>query len=309
MNPTPSLPGLPTQPAENARRIDRRDDRPEADRPPGSAALFWYGLRLGVDLFVHGALRDSLPYLIRPVNYWRAVEYKTVLAEAGFRAGDRVLDVGSPKLLSAFLAERLGVEVYATDIEDYFVPKFTRIRARRRLSPERFHIQIEDGRQMSFPDGMFDGVYSISVLEHIPDDGDTECIRQIARVLKAGGRCVLTVPFSPTSRSEYKSDGFYWAKSSARHGSQVFYQRRYCEADLRRRLIEPSKLQLTRLAFIGERVLTNSTRELDNYLPAVTGPVQPLLSALMHTRPAASWRELAKPLCAVIVLDKPGRRF
>src|SRR3712207_8939918 len=49
----------------------------------------------------------------------------------------------------------------------------------------------------------FTKVYSISVLEHIPDDGDTRCAAEIGRVLAPGGTAVLTVPFAPTSRDEY----------------------------------------------------------------------------------------------------------
>jgi hypothetical protein len=51
-------------------------------------------------------------------------------------------------------------------------------------------------------------------------------------------------------------------------------------------------------------VLTRSSRELSDFLPAVTGPLQPLLSRLFHTPLVESWRELAKPLCAVVALEK-----
>jgi SAM-dependent methyltransferase len=273
----------------------------------GSGPVFRYGWRLGWDLLRRGAVRDALPLLVRPINYWRVVEYAMVLREAGFRPGTRVLDIGSPKLLSVYLADRLGLEVFATDIEPYFVERYTRIRALRGLPPERFHVQVEDGRRLSFPDASFDTAYSISVLEHIPDEGDTACIREIARVLRPGGRFVATVPYAPASRDEYAPGRFYWAGSSRREGDRVFFQRRYDEADLHRRLIGPSGLRLARLAFVGERVLVRSQRELSDWLPAATGLLHPALSALCHTPPAASPAALAKPLCALIVLDKPGR--
>jgi SAM-dependent methyltransferase len=271
-----------------------------------AAPLFRYGWRLGWDLLRHGAPRDALPLLVRPVNYWRVVEYALVLREAGFRPRARVLDVGSPKLLSLYLADRLEAEVFATDIEPYFVERYTRIRALRRLPEARLHLQVEDGRRLSFEDATFDTAYSISVLEHIPDAGDTACVREVARVLKPGGRFVATVPYAPASRDEYAPGRFYWAGSSRREGDRVFFQRRYDEADLHRRLIEPSGLRLARLGFVGERVLVRSRRELSDLLPAVTGPLHPLLSALCHTPLAASPAALAKPLCALIVLDKPG---
>lgn len=267
--------------------------------------LYAYGLKLGVNLLVRGKMRHALPYLIRPVNYWRTIEYQCVCNEANFQSGDRVLDIGSPKLLSVYLADKVGAEVTATDIESYFIEKLTLLRHLKGISPDRLRIKVEDGRKLSFDDAHYDKVYAISVLEHIPDDGDTECVAEISRVLRIGGRCVITVPFSHTSRAEYTDDAFYWAGSSTRHGDgKAFYQRRYSESDLYNRIIKPSGMSLKRLSFIGERVMTKSDHEFSDSLPALTGPIQPVLSKLFHTGPVDSWKVLKKPLCAVVVLEK-----
>lgn len=67
---------------------------------------------------------------------------------------------------------------------------------------ERFGISIEcfmqDATSMSFPNESFDCVYSISVIEHIPNDEKalTECMR----VLKPGGLFVFTTDFMPNSK-------------------------------------------------------------------------------------------------------------
>jgi SAM-dependent methyltransferase len=267
--------------------------------------LYTYGLRLGLPLLRDRRWIRALRYLVVPVNYWRNLEYRLVHDRAGVQRGDRVLDVGSPKLLALYLAETTGAELVATDIEDYFVSEYTLLRAARGIPPERLRLAVMDGRRMDFPDGRFDKVYALSVVEHIPDDGDTRCVQEMARVLAEGGRCVLTVPFSPTSRTEYTTRGFYWSGSSSsdEHG-RTFYQRRYSESDLFERLIRPSGLTLESLEYVGESVLARSRRELCDYLPPPTGPIQPLLSALVHTRPVTSWRELRKPLCALVVLTR-----
>jgi SAM-dependent methyltransferase len=270
--------------------------------------LYIYGTKLGIKLLIHGRLKWSLRYLIVPANYWRALEYRMVYDEGAFQRTDRVLDIGSPKILSLYLARKLGAEVFATDIDDYFVPEYTLLRQLEGVSPYTFHIGIEDGRRLSFPDHSFNKVYAISVIEHIPDTGDTECMQEIRRVLAPGGRCIITVPFWPTSRTDYKkASEFYWAASSRTVADgRVFFQRRYSEKDLWVRLIEPSGLALRKLQYIGERVLTRSRREVCDFLPRITGPVQPLLSQLLHTPPTDSWRDLRKPLCALIVLEKPA---
>jgi SAM-dependent methyltransferase len=268
--------------------------------------LYSYGMQVGARLLLRGRTRQSLPYLIRPVNYWRAIEYRIVMAEAGFGPGDRVLDVGSPKLLALYLAGVIGAQVVATDIDDYFVRTYSDVRAQERIPAERLRLQVEDGRRLSFADGSFTRAYAISVLEHIPDDGDSQCVRELARVLEPGGRCLITVPFAPESRDEYiEPAGLYWsAHSRSDSAGRVFYQRRYGEDDLYRRLIGPSGLRLRRLRYVGERVLTRSRRELSDLLPVISGPLQPLMSRMFHSPPVDSWRALKKPLCALVVLEK-----
>ena len=267
--------------------------------------LYGYGLKLGVELLLKGKYRDAIRYLVIPVNYWRALEYRLVYDEGDFREGETVLDIGSPKLLSLFLAERTGARVFSTDIEDYFLREYGMIRDLRAIPEDRLQIQVEDGRSLTFPDRTFDKVYSLSVVEHIPGDGDGTCLKEVARVLSPGGRCVLTVPFAPSSRTEYRDDRFYWSRSSVTNGNgRVFYQRRYSEEDLYRRLIEPSGLSLKKLAYFGEKLDIGEGRELCQLMPRVTGPIQPMLSSLLHSEVSSSWQSMTKPLGALVVLEK-----
>jgi len=71
--------------------------------------------------------------------------------------------------------------------------------------------QLYDGNIFPFDDGMFDSVLCNQVLEHVfnPDD----FVAQIARVLKPGGKLLLTVPFvwdeheQPFDYARYSSFG------------------------------------------------------------------------------------------------------
>jgi len=264
-----------------------------------------YGMKLGAKLLLRGRWRRALHYLIIPVNYWRALEFRLVWDELGFQREDRVLDIGSPKLLSLYVARKTGAEVFATDIADYFVEEYRLLGQMEGVPAERFHAQVEDGRRLGFPNGRFSKVYSISVLEHIPNEGDTACVREMARVLAGGGRCAITVPFSPESLVEHRQGDFYWAKSSlSMENGEFFFQRKYCEEDLFTRLINPSGLRLRKLGFIGEKVTTGPGRELMDLLPPITGPIQPLLSRLFLRGPVETRKGLKKPLCALIVLEK-----
>ena len=47
--------------------------------------------------------------------------------------------------------------------------------------------------RMKFPDAHFDRVFCLSVIEHVPHDLWPVCMRELARVLKPGGRLVMTM--------------------------------------------------------------------------------------------------------------------
>lgn len=265
-------------------------------------------MKLGAKLLLHGRVKRGLRFLVVPVNYWRTVEYRLVMNAAEFQPDDRVLDIGSPKLLSLYLAKHVVAQVHATDIEDYFVGEYDYLRQLEGVSPDSYQASVADGRALPYGDNTFTKVFAISVIEHIPSSGDSTCVREIARVLAPEGRCLLTVPFAPVGRQEYAAgNSFYWASSSAPDDDEqrgVFYQRRYSEQDLYERLVAPSGMRLERILYIGERVLTQSSHEFCEYLPLQLGPIHPLASSLIHTPPATSWRALRKPLCALVVLRK-----
>lgn len=76
---------------------------------------------------------------------------------------------------------------------------------------------VGDLTKMPFRDGAFDGVTTGETLEHLDDD--RSAAREIARVVREGGRCVATVPALRSLWS--KSDDYYE------------HRRRYSRSELR----------------------------------------------------------------------------
>jgi SAM-dependent methyltransferase len=68
-------------------------------------------------------------------------------------------------------------------------------------------VRCEDVQQLSFADGSFDLCTSTEVFEHVPDD--RAGLRELHRVLRPGGRLLLTVPMSnqPATVERARRDG------------------------------------------------------------------------------------------------------
>jgi len=92
---------------------------------------------------------------------------------------------------------------------------------------QQFLTQREDATRLSFPDRSIDFLTAISTIEHIPGDGDTRSMSEFARVLRPGGRLVVTVPAD--SKYVENESTFYY------HG----FERRYDPEALRSRLYRP----------------------------------------------------------------------
>lgn len=234
----------------------RRAGRPVSPPVFTDWDLHLFGLWLGARTLPSAPVA-GLKCMMLPVEYIRCAETRYILRRLDVRPGQRVLDIGSPKLLSLFLAARLRAEVHATDLVDYFFERYA-VYARRALGRERGRYQVgrEDARALTFPANHFERVFSISAIEHIPDDGDSRAIREIARVLAPGGVACLTVPWSDQGYlEEFKHRGdpdVYWAPGD---GDTVFFQRAYDRAMLEQRLVRPSGLRLVDLSFWGERTV------------------------------------------------------
>lgn len=210
--------------------------------------LFKFSLSLGARYYKNrrGKLmhREALRRLLTPINVSRCYEFRRTFELLLPESGDLVFDLSSPKLLSHFLSEKRGCKVIAADMNKEEVSDWTTLTRNRPQMPSWV---IADGMSLGFRENTFDKIYSISVLEHIPGDGDTKTIKELARVLKPGGRLVVTVPYAGRHRSERTVKDVYNlnnGKTGVFHWSHF-----YDEAMLKKKLLDASGLALEGVYF------------------------------------------------------------
>ncbi len=231
---------------QGARRPQSRPDDRVPTLPPGVGGL-WDFVRFALQVGVREVLRGHMDYV-------RCIEFPLVFRHLGLRPGRRLLDVGSGgSHFPLYVASRTDTRVVALDASPRVLwQKDTEARfVRRGIVPSgRLRVVIADARDTSLGDAEFDYVSLISTIEHIEGDGDRVAIRELARVLKPGGRLVLTVPYNyDRYRDFWVSDDTYTA---VYHGTRLFYQRHYDDDALTTRLVEPSGLRLATKLIFGE---------------------------------------------------------
>jgi len=225
----------------------------------------------------------GLKRLALPVSYWRSREFAYVWRQLAQPAGARVLDVGSPKDLAAMLARHRGYEVVATDILPGAVLLSRRYASAQGLEgqgPGCVHSEVQDGRGLTYADGSFDAAYSVSVLEHIPDRGDSAAIRELLRVVRPGGVVAVTVPYDRNYRETFVRGPVYERKPIG--SESIFFERHYDREALAKRLLNSEAAEVVDLALWGEGVVRmEAVLNRLGLLGLPLSPFQALLSTVL----------------------------
>ncbi len=104
--------------------------------------------------------------------------------------GSKLLDYGSGATFFPFALARRGYSVVCVDSDPVCVADVGTAQSRLAQGSYDVKATLSDGRSIPLGNETFDVVYSISVLEHLPDP--SAVIKDLHRVLRPGGLFVLT---------------------------------------------------------------------------------------------------------------------
>lgn len=223
------------------------------------------------------------------VDYQRCLEYPVAYNELQLDSEvTTLLDIGTGKhsIFPLYVSYRFPeLNTRITDLGSYVFKQLDRIKKVKELSlsyhNSRLIIEKQDATQLTYEDNTFDRVSAISAIEHIPDDGDSRSIKEICRVLKPGGRVVVTVPYQDKGyEARYRQKTTY---TTEYEGEPVFFSHYYNEKALYERLVEVSGLELDRILYLGEREFPYfdfwcTKVPLRNCIKYVIGWVNPLMA-------------------------------
>lgn len=137
------------------------------------------------------------------VRHWsRRFEWPWVTTRADLKRHDAVLEAGGGDTELQFLIARRSGHVVTFDHDQ--VPLDSSELQARRLGISNVLCRRGDLASIYYPDGHFDKVFCVSVVEHIPEA--EKCVDELWRVLKPGGRLLLTIDVIEKPRSSYLFD-------------------------------------------------------------------------------------------------------
>ncbi len=240
--------------------------------------IYSFSRSLAFKVLAQGKVRHALKLILEPLNYWRNIEVPATVQNLDVRPSDKVLDVGSPKIAALYLWKRSGATTYSTDLFDYFREEYGLYleSLNQGRSADTFLMEVQDARKLTYTDEYFDKIFSISVVEHITNQGDSLAMAEFFRVLKKRGICCISVPYASSYFESFTKDEYYYLK--VEKGQPVFYQRHYDQRALQERLVIPSKMKLLKIQYFSERFIRYESLydRLPYFLKIAFAPLSPL---------------------------------
>lgn len=161
----------------------------------------------------YGWPADSLHWWSRVWEYPYTYYHLSEWASRRQRPGPlHVVDFGSGVTFFPYAVARLGCTVTCTDIDAVCEKDFKRASHVISAGSGGVGFRLAAGSRLPFGDGEVDAVFSVSVIEHLPDIAGA--VNELARILKPDGLLVLTFDLDLRGDQQLGIDGHSLLQSS-----------------------------------------------------------------------------------------------
>ena len=199
--------------------------------------------------------RLGLQRFLKSMGYERAAELPFIAEKLApyFRKKLKLLDIGSgDSVFPSYLVAKTNWEI--TCVDGFRTVQIQRRYARRVLTDENslnlLIVREENFLNADFTLGHYDIILSISVIEHLERNDDSNAMKKLSTLLKPGGIAIITVPVNEGHFKEfYVHQSVY---GEVYRIKPLFYQRHYDTKSLQERLIQPSGLDEEERVYFGE---------------------------------------------------------
>src|SRR5258708_37519722 len=117
--------------------------------------------------------------------------------------GQDILDVGCSQGIVCLILGREGFRCTGIDIESDSIEFAQQALAKEdQIVRRRVRLQVYDASQLPFPDESFDTVVLGEIIEHLTQP--ERVLREAKRVLRHGGRVIITVPYGLNAFPDHK---------------------------------------------------------------------------------------------------------
>ncbi|MDT3694740.1 MAG: class I SAM-dependent methyltransferase [Ignavibacterium sp.] len=197
--------------------------------------FYHFGKTIARKLLAKAVISPKL--LFNPVSIVRYFEFDFALKNLTkySLSNKKVLDISSPYLFGFYCASNFDTDyTYLNpDTNDLnLVKKYSQ----KILNKHNFKTGTGDAAKLNYANNSFDAVISISVIEHIDNNGDMTAIKEMMRILKKDGILILTFPVSKSFVIEYSESDTYGLKVN-QINDKYFFQRVYDEKSIKERLL------------------------------------------------------------------------
>ena len=195
------------------------------------------------------AERKLSPVIMRglsnPVSCVRYFEYAYAgsIVKEQMQQGNKiqsVLDISSPRLFPLWMVEKAGLSVHMINPDQ---SDLDMSRHMARFVKNNRNLEFSDNvdaTRLPFDDSSFDMATSISVIEHVPDKGDSIMVSELNRVVRPGGLIILSFPVKPEFTNEYRDIDYYNTNQDKEKNGKYFFQRYYDAESIRKRILSHS---------------------------------------------------------------------